>query len=110
MSLYPTFWIQILDYIEKPKEKGKKRRSNAQITKDMHYSIKYSHYIKFLYKLMSDKMEFTKTPTEEDKKQIRAIKEDFYGHLDQDNPIEEDNNHQSIADMKLDDHLEGFNT
>lgn len=91
--------------LEKPKE-----RSNAQITKDMHYSIKYSHYIKFLYKLMSDKMEFTKTPTEEDKKQIRAIKEDFYGHLDQDNPIEEDNNHQSIADMKLDDHLEGFNT
>jgi len=95
---------------EKVKEEKPEKRSNAQITEDMKYSIQYSHYIKFLYNLMSEKMDFKEAPTEEDIKQIEEIKENFYGHLEQDNPIEEDESHQSIGQMKIDDGLEGFNT
>ena len=91
--------------LKKPEEPKKKPRSNAEASKELDRSIKRFNHIKFLYKLMSEKMEFTKTPTKEDKKKITVIKELLEGHLTQTEKKKEDD-HQTTT---MDNYFEGEN-
>ena len=54
--------------------------SNAEVSKELDRSIRRFHHIKFLYELMSEKMEFIETnpPTIEDIEKITVIKELLY--------------------------------
>ena len=75
--------------------------------RDIQKSIKYYHHIEFLVKLMGDKMDFNRTPTEEDMEHLKSIQNLME---DSEEPTEKDDTHQSIGQMKIDDGIEGFNT
>jgi len=89
--------------LEKPEKKEKKEKKYTT-AKDIAKSIKYYRHIKFLYKLMSDKMDFNKTPTKKDKEQITEINELLFGHIDE-KEKKDDNGHQS-TEMTVFDFIE----
>lgn len=73
-----TKWIKTLENEEKDvviTEEPKKEQKKYIKAGELSESIKRFHDIKFLYNLMSEKMEFTGIPTKEDIAYIKQIKE-----------------------------------
>lgn len=96
----------------KPKsKKTKKDRSNAEVSKELDRSIKRFHHIKFLYELMSEKMDFIETnpPTIEDIEEITAIQELLYDCVTPTEKKKEIDDHQTIGQMMIDNGFSGGN-